>query len=233
MFKRSQKDISEGARHWYQDKYQNVLVQRNLLALIALVSLLVAFASSVIVMRIAPLKSVEPYLLEIDQKSGITQRVIPATREAYAASPAVDRYFTSSYLRAREGYNINILRYNHNLVRLMSTSSIFYGFRRGVDPENKEGFVSRLGGQGSRDVRVLSMAYITNPNDTSANAGQTKIIQARVITTETMPNTRPTESRWVITITFQYSDLALNQEEQLLNPLGYTVLSYQIQAEVE
>ena len=39
MLKRSQKQVSENSQSWYQDKYQHVLTQRNVLALIALIAL--------------------------------------------------------------------------------------------------------------------------------------------------------------------------------------------------
>ncbi len=235
MFKRSQQAVSESSKHWYQDRYQHVLTQRNILALIALVALLAATLAVFAVMRIAPLKSVEPYLLEMDKKTGITQRVIPVSRDEYAALPAVDNFFTASYLRVRESYNINILRYNYNIVRLMSTADVFRGFRFQVDPTNEAGFVKRLGAAGQRDIKIRSMVYITNPEEKgrTASPSRSRIIQARITTTETAPNARDTESFWIVTITFEYANLNLNQEEQLLNPLGYTVTSYQIQPEIQ
>lgn len=229
MFKRSQRTVSEGSKHWYQDKYQHVLTQRNILALVALVALVAATLAVLVVMRLAPLKSVEPYLLAIDEKTGITQKVTPISRADYAAAPAVDRYFTANYLRMREGYGIATLRYNHNVVRLMSTPEVFRRYRFETNPKNEAGYVSRLGASGQREVRIRSMAYIQN----TAGAPGTKIMQARILTTESAPNIPDTTSRWVVTLTFEYADLSLNAEEQLLNPLGYTVTSYQITPEVE
>ena len=233
MFKRSQQDVSDGSKHWYQDKYQHVLTQRNMLALIAVVSLLAAMVAVLAVMRLAPLKSVDPYLIQIDEKTGITQRVIPVTRQEYAADQAVDRYFVSVYLRMRESYNINILRYNYNVVRLMSTPEVFRKFRALVDPSNEQGFVKHLGTNGQREVKIRNIVYITNPPDKRKSAGPTtsKILQARFTTIESSPNQADKETYWVATITFEYADLSLNQEEQLLNPLGFTVTSYQIQQE--
>ena len=234
--KRKQQDVSDSSKHWYQDKYQHVLTQRNMLALIAIVSLLAAMVAVLAVMRLAPLKSVDPYLIQIDEKTGITQRVIPVSRQEYAADQAVDRYFTSVYLRMRESYNINILRYNYNVVRLMSTADIFRKFRYLVDPANESSFAKRLGAAGLRDVKIRSMIYITNPADKKKSAGATgtqKIMQARITTSESVPNQPDKETYWVVTITFEYADLSLSQDEQLLNPLGYTVTSYQIQPEIQ
>jgi type IV secretion system protein VirB8 len=237
MFKRKQQEVSDGSKHWYQDKYQHVLTQRNMLALIAIGALIAASVASLAVLRLAPLKSVEPYLVQIDEKSGLVQRVNPVTRAEYTADEAVDRYFTSVYLRMRESYNVNILRYNYNIVRLMSTPSIFGAFRKYVSPDNETGYVKRLGTFGQRDVRIRSMVYITNPAAKRGKveaATNAKIIQAKITTVESQPNQPETEVNWLVTITFQYADLSLNQEEQLLNPLGYTVTSYQIQpAELE
>lgn len=236
MFKRSQQDVSDSSKHWYQDKYQHVLTQRNMLALIALVSLGAALMSVFTVMRLAPLKTVEPYLIQVEEKTGVTQRVIPLSRKDYAANQAVDRYFTALYIRMRESYNINVLRYNYNVVRLMSMPALFGQFRRAADAKNTTSIAARLGAFGQRDVRIRSMAFINNPPPkagTKETATPAKIIQAAVTTVESTPNQPEKEERWTITITFEYADLNLNAEEQILNPLGYTVSSYQIQPEVE
>ena len=234
--KRKQQDVSDSSKHWYQDKYQHVLTQRNMLAFIAVVALFAAMVAVLAVMRLAPLKSVDPYLIQIDEKTGITQRVTPITRNEYAADQAVDKYFTTVYLRMRESYNINILRYNYNVVRLMSTADVFRKFRYLVDPANEESFARRLGTTGQRDVKIRSIVYITNPTDKNKKAEpatNSKIVQARITTSESSPNQQDKETFWVVTITFEYADLSLNQDEQLLNPLGYTVTSYQIQPEIQ
>lgn len=235
MFKRKQQDVAAGSKHWYQDKYQHVLTQRNVLALIAIVSLLMAAIAAAAVMRLAPLKSVEPYLIQIDEKTGITQRVNPLTRNDYTAYEGVDRYFTAAYLRMREGYNPSILRYNYNILRLMSTPAIFRQYRFQIDPETEGSLAARLGLLGQREVKIRSLVYITNPVDKFKKeaAPSGKIMQARITTTERRPNQPDTLSLWVVTLNFEYANLSLNQEEQLLNPLGYTVTSYQIQPEVE
>jgi type IV secretion system protein VirB8 len=236
MFKRKQQDVSDGSKHWYQDKYQHVLTQRNILALIAIGSLVAATVAAFAVMQLAPLKSVEPYLIQIEEKTGITQRVNPISRNEYAADKSVDRFFTATYLRMRESYNYNIFRYNYNIVRLMSTNPIFNVFRREVSPDNEEGFVKRLGTYGQREVRIRSMIYINNPSKKAGVADAptaSKILQARITTIESSQTGAIVESLWVVTVTFEYADLKLNEQEQLFNPLGYTVTSYQIQPEVE
>lgn len=234
MAKRSQKEASESSQHWYQDKYQHVLTQRNVLALVALVALVTALLAVFTVLRLAPLKSVEPYLLQIDDKTGIAQRVNPVTRNEYAANEAVDRYFTSQYLRMRETYNPSILMYNYNGVRVMSEPKVFSEYRRQVDASVEGSLANRLGPTGRRDIKIRSLVYITNPvnRGQKAQSANTKIIQARITTSDTFSNSTDIETQWIVTVTFEYANLALNDQEQWINPLGYQVTSYQVQREI-
>ena len=234
MFKRKQQSVSDSSKHWYQDKYQHVLVQRNVLAVLALVALLVALTSVFAVKRLAPLKTVEPYLLQIDDTSGIVQAVEPAQRNAYAASEVVDRYFVSRYIFARESYNFSVLRTSYEIVRVMSTPDLFYNFRRMVDPSNENSLAAVLKTTGQRDVKFVSISYIHNPPLPNGEVEKTpaKIMQARIIVSDRLPNSTDTQTRYVVTITFEYAKLDLNQEEMLINPLGFQVLNYQIQKEL-
>lgn len=236
MFKRKQKAVSESAKNWYQDKYQRVLVQRNILALLALVALVLALVSVLAVRNFAPLKTVEPFLLQLDEKSGIVRTVEPASRNALAASEAVDRYFLSRYITARESYNFSILRSNYNLVRVMSTPEVFYVFRRLVDPSNPESLAARLKVTGQRDIRFTSISYISNPplRGGAVDRSPSKIMQARIVASDTIPGEMQdiVKTNYIATVTFEYRTIEMNPEDMLLNPLGFLVLNYQIQQEV-
>ncbi len=238
MAKRSKNETSESSQHWYQDKYQHVLTQRNVLALVALVALVTALLAVLTVLRLAPLKSVEPYLLQIDPKTGIAQKVNPISRNEYAANEAVDRYFTSTYLRVREGYNPSTLLYNDNIVRLMSTPPIFRDYRRQVDASVEGSLAKNLGATGRRDIKIRSIIYITNPVDRidrskKAESANSKIMQARITTIDNVPGaSSEVENQWIVTVTFEYANLAISEAEQLFNPLGYQVRNYQIQREI-
>lgn len=235
MLKRKPKPQSDGSKHWYEDKYQSVLVQRNMLALATMAALLVAFGSVLAVAWLAPLKSVEPYLIQIEEKTGITQKVEPLSRnQVIAAGPAVDRYFVATYLRAREGYNPTLRLYNDMVVRVLSSRPVFYAYRNSIDPANKESVVNRLGTTGQRLVKIHTMNYITNPMQLSITQKETPdiIMQARITTTDVMPNAGDLVQRWIVTITFNYADLTLSETDRLLNPLNFQVVNYQVEREI-
>ncbi len=232
-FKRKPESAEETS-HWYKDQYQHMVVQRNVLAFLTLVALIASVVCVILVNRIAEVKTVEPYVVQIDDKQGIVQLVNPVSRNQYAANEMIDRFFVAQYLNARESYNISLLRYNYNVVRVMSTVDVFGSFRRDVSPNVPTSAAALLGAEGMRTVRVKSLAYIQNPPMPNNNAETTpeKIIQARVELRDTRPNGQDVVDHFVITITFQYAQLQLNEEERLINPLGFTVTSYQIQREI-
>ena len=234
MFKGSKQSDSNQTKHWYLDKYQSVLVQRNVLALVTILALIGAAFSVMAVYNLAPLKSVEPYLLKIDEKSGIVQKVEPVQRNQYAANESVDKYFVSKYIMAREGYNPSILRFSYNQVRVMSTPEVFYIFRNMVDPANPDSPAALLKSVGVRDIKFKSMSYIQNPaiKNKKQEVTPTKIIQARFIATNRLPNAAPQAIHYIATVAFEYAILNLTDEEQLINPLGFTVTSYQVQKEL-
>jgi type IV secretion system protein VirB8 len=221
------------ARDWASDKYQHIVVQRNVLALITLASLVVSVISVLAVYSLTPLKSVEPYLLTIDEKSGYTQKVEPVSRNRYASNEAVDRYFLAKYVFAREAYTAELLKYNINVVRVMSAQSVFYKYRTTIASDNPKSLPSLLKGIGQREVRIRSISYIQNPPVRGKEeVTPTKIAQVRFVLLDTFGGTRLQPEELVATISFEYAQLDLNPSEQLVNPLNFTVTSYQVQREL-
>src|SRR4051812_6802310 len=93
-------------KNWYKDRYQSVLVQRKLLAVITVFSLLCTLGAVLDIARLTPQKSIEPFVIQVDQKSGITQTVDPLTVKELTANEAVNNFFIVTYIRSRESYNI-------------------------------------------------------------------------------------------------------------------------------
>jgi type IV secretion system protein VirB8 len=234
-FKRKEESAEETS-NWYKDQYQHMIVQRNVLAFLTLAALIASIVCVILVNRIAEVKTVEPYVVQIDDKSGIVQLVNPVSRTEYAANELIDRFFVAQYITARESYNVSILRYNYNAVRVMSTPQIFNIFSRSINPNIPTSAAALLGndGTGIRSIRIKSVAYIQNPpipNDKSQKTPE-KIIQARVEFRDTRQNGQDVIDNFVITVTFQYANLELNEEERLINPLGFSVTQYQVQREI-
>lgn len=210
------KDASD-QKNWYKDRYQYVLVQRKILATITTLSLISAIVTAVIISQLTPLKSVEPFVIQVDQKTGITQTINPATLPELTANEALNNFFIVSYVRARENYVLSDLQRNYNTVRLMSEPSKVYAqFMQYASPNNPASNAARLGTSGSRAIKFKSITYL-NP----------QLVQARVLIEERSANNLA-QQHLIILLAFEYTNIALNSEERYINPLGFRVTDYRV-----
>lgn len=217
-------------KNWYKDKYQYVLVQRNLLALATLAALFCAAAAVFAVMRLTPHKSVEPFVIQIDEKSGIVQRVDPVTRNEFTSNEAIDRYFVAQYIRARETYILSVFKNNYDIVRVMSDRNVFSHYNASVREGNPESPAAILRADGVRTIKFKSISFIRRSDDAMR---QEKVVQARIVLLDTSSRfSVPVEYHSIVTVTFRYTNLNLNEEERFMNPLGFLVTNYAIEREV-
>ncbi len=210
------KDTGE-SKNWYKDRYQYVLVQRKILVLITSLSLIASLVTVVVIAQLTPLKTVEPFVIQVDQKTGITQTVNQMTVKEITANEAVNNFFIVQYIRARENYINSDLSRNYNIVRLMSESNKVYGeFVRAANPNNPKSNAARLGVTGVRTVKFKSISYLSP-----------QTIQARVLIEEKSENNLA-QQNLIILLSFAYVNMALTLEERYVNPLGFIVTDYRI-----
>jgi type IV secretion system protein VirB8 len=210
-------------KSWFQDKYQFVLVQRNFLALITLVSLLGSVVTGYAVLSLTPLKTVEPFVIQIEERSGITQLVEPMDREKLGGKEALDNYFLWQYVRARETYHPADQRRNWEITRVMSNAEVFSKFLEDSSPSNPKSARSILGALGTRTISEPTFVYLNDP--------EKNVVQVRFVVEE---NFKQAKTRYpkIATITYDFFNLELTRAQRMLNPLGFQVTSYRLDEEV-
>lgn len=208
--------------HWYKDRYQSVLVQRRLLAVVTVLSLVCTLATVIVIAQLTPLKSVEPFVIQVDQKSGITQTVDPIAVKELTANEAVNNFFIVQYVRAREGYSIVDLARNYNIVRVMSDAgSVYSEFLGEADPNTPRSNAARLGSGGQRTVRFKSITYL-NPQE----------VQIRMLIEEKGGDASYAQQHKIAVIRFEYAKMSLTTEERYVNPIGFHVTYYRVDEDV-
>ena len=137
--------LAQNKKNWYVDQYQTAVVQRNFLAVITLVSLVGVIISVIAVSKISTSKSIEPFVIEIEEKTGITNVIRPLIKEDFSYNETLRRYFIMRYLNARETYDFNSFQHNYfKVVRLMSNKNVYSEFKKQVYVQNPKSPV-RLG----------------------------------------------------------------------------------------
>lgn len=208
--------------NWYKDRYQSVLVQRKFLTAITLASLMATLATVITIAYLTPLKTVEPFVIQVDQRSGITQTVDPLTVPELTANEAVNNFFLVQYIRSRETYSLTDLSRNYNIVRVMSErQKVYPAFMSQADPNNPNSNAARLGTSGVRTLTFKSFTYL-NP----------KLVQVRVMIEEKSEGAPFRQYHRIILVAFEYVKLNLTNEERYINPLGFRVTDYRVDEEI-
>jgi type IV secretion system protein VirB8 len=214
--KKENKNALQEAKNWYADRYQFVVVQRNILILITLLALAGLGATTFAVARLTESKTFEPYVIEVEQKTGLTTLVDRYSKNKYTADEAVIRYFVNKYIHMRESYDVRQYKYNYSkVIRYLSSPEVYSAFRKYISVENPRSPLN-LGNRFKREVFVKSISFLDK-----------KKVQARVETRDsTYRGKEEGKGHVVITLDFDFLELELSPEGRYINPLGFQVLSY-------
>ncbi len=210
---------------WYQDLYQSTRISRNRWFLVGVVALILAGIEGLALVFLTPLKTVEPYVLQVDNKSGMTTVLKPLRdnqENVLTQEEAVTKSFIVKYVIARETYDPQDLNRNYDLVRLMSSGDESGKFNESVANGNPQSPVERYKTNTARTVKISSVSFLDQKKKTA---------QVRFMTTEvTRHETK--EDYWVAILTFRYINAPMDETDRLNNPLGFQVISYRVDQEI-
>jgi type IV secretion system protein VirB8 len=213
-----QSDVS-----WEKDLYNSAITQRNFLGLLNGICVIAIIIALIWIQIIKSESKIEPFVIEIDKKTGLATVVDPITVQEYSANVAVKRSFVIQYIRAREGYMYQTFNTNFSdVVRVLSDYGVYYQYRMKFGASNPSSPYNVLGKNGVIDVTWKSIIF------TNANTAQVRI----GLETNNSNSSGTAKIDKIIWMTFEFkSNNTLTESERLINPLGFTVTNYKIEDE--
>ncbi len=217
-------------RNWYQDRYETVQIQRNVLFII-LVALIGIFALTILgIIDLNSQKVYEPFIVQIEENTGIITKVNNQSVRNLPAEKAVRNSSLVRYILARESYNYADYKFNYNqIVRLMSSKEVYNEFNNMINSANPQSPVP-LGYTAKVEVRIKSLIDLNE----SQNLVQIRVEKARIPTNtfNSEEYFKKAAKSYIITLRYQYRDLDLSETERYINPLGMQIIAYSISEEV-
>lgn len=213
------KSYFDKARRFDQDRMIQVERSARVAWTIAVVASVVAGVSIFAVAALTPLKTVEPFVVRVDNSTGIVDVVSALTATAGTYDEAVTKYFAAKYVRAREGYVWSEAEQNFRTVALLSTQAEqtrFAAIYRGSNPDSPQNIYGR---SATARINIASISLI-NP----------KVVSVRYIRKITRGDEVRT-THWVATLTFSYANAPMSSTDRLVNPLGFAVSEYRADPE--
>lgn len=212
------KDLVAEARNWYSERYESVVVQRNLLLLLTCVMLLTILIGVFMVGQVTLSKSVDPFVIEVEQRSGITNVVNPLSRQDLLTDEALKTYFIMKYLRAREAYSSIDYEYNYStILRLLSSREIYQAFKKSLSPDNPRNPLVMYGSQIETTIKVRSIQFL--------EGGKTAQVRFTIVESKGLRYDK------IATLNFAFIQMEMTTEERYVNPLGFQVTGYRVDDE--
>ncbi|MBB4170874.1 MULTISPECIES: type IV secretion system protein [unclassified Rhizobium] len=171
--------------------------------------------SLVALVMLVPLKSFEPYIVEVDRNTGYLEVKSGLTRPAnLTEQQAVTQANIVRYIRSREGYDPYAIEQNFGIAALLSTGNAardlqdLYSAANAKNPAKLYGKAKRV---------TTEIASVTFPN---SSTGIVRFATSEVSDTDAITR------HWIAVVRYRYTDTPTTNEWRFENPLGFQVYDY-------
>lgn len=209
----------EVTRNWYEERSDRIIVQRNILLVLSSLLILLVVISIAAVTFVINSREFSPFVIQIDDSTGVATIVNPISSEILNGNEALTRYFIKKYLIARETYNpVNFNTEARTTVRLLSSSNVYFLFlnyirSKDVDP------VLMYGQTNTTYLTVKSWSKL------ESKAEQNTYI-VRFAITETAGNKKVYNK--IAVVSYSYIPMELTDAERDINPVGFQINGYKV-----
>jgi type IV secretion system protein VirB8 len=215
--------VFEAAMDWEASKMELLEKSEHRAWFVAKVALGVTVLSIAAIAMMMPLKESVPYVIRVDNVTGVPDIVTVMTDKQVTGDEIMDKYWVAQYVRARETYDWYTLQRDYNTVGLLSSPSVGKDYADLF--EGKDALDKKYGKTVRASVEILSVVPGVNKTATVRFTKTTKRTDA-----EGSPG-EPT--KWIATLAYEYRSAALIKEStRLVNPFGFQVLSYRVDPEI-
>lgn len=177
---------------------------------------------------LAPFRRVVPMVFAVDKVSGNVE-LVNALNDRNVAQlgyqELLDKHWATEYVTARESYYYRLLQTDYSTVLMLSADDVGRDYARlfeGADPRDK-----KLGPTTQWKVTVIS---VTLAND---GASQKAVVRFEREQRRLDADKAEAPQFFVATMSYEYKPSLFGKEKDLIiNPLGYRVTSYRVDAEL-
>lgn len=189
---------------------------------VALAAVAVTALSWLAVVFMMPLKETVPYVIRVDNTTGVPDIVTTMQDKRIAYDDVMDKYWVAQFVRARETYDWYTLQKDYNVVGLLSSPNVGKEYANLF--EGSEALDKKWGKNYRTTVEVVSV--VPNGRGTAT---------VRLIKTASRVDDANTKqvSKWIATVAYEYRNPSHMKESlRMINPFGFQVTSYRIDPEL-
>jgi len=182
----------------------------------------IAVSQSIALAIMTPLKKEIPVIFRVDNAKGTIQQVALANVEQFNIdkNEALDKANAAKYLINRESYDYYNLQLNYDTTLLMSADDIAKDYINLYSSSNKNNLYDKYGKETRVSIDIKNVSFYEKSAIVRFN---------RTIKTN---NNIIASTQEMATIAYKYVSGQMTDSDRLLNPLGYRVVGYRIDKDI-
>lgn len=183
---------------------------------LGIVSILLAGA----LIAVLPLKEKVPYVIKVDNNTGLTDIVEIADAKSIPTGELMDKYWLANFIRSREGYDWQTVNSEFRKVRELSVPKVFEAYAEQF--KGNQNLDKQMGPAYSYKTEISSVQL--EPSNDETGVARVRFIKKKL---NNQNNEVERESYWTATISYQYfPQLKMSEDRRMDNPFGFKVLTY-------
>lgn len=205
----------EETRSWETDKVIELTKSRRTAWWVASVAGGLAIMSVTAVVLLTPLKTTEPFVIRVDNSTGIVDVVKTLKTGETNYDEAVNKYFVQLYVRHREGFNKETAAENYYSVGILSSANEQQKYQDFFTPKNARSPLNVYGQYAKVRISVKGVSFV-----------KSNVALVRYSREIERNGEKPEVSHWAATVTFKYLGTPMAEKDRAFNPLGFQVVDY-------
>lgn len=170
---------------------------------------------------LTPLKTVQPFVIRVDNNTGVTDIVTMMKQSEKSYGEISDKFWLAQYVRYREGYDWQVVQDTFNATNLLSS------------PEEQKLFSALYKENPNAPHKILKDQFrvVVKINAIAFVGEMAQVRFEKVVVPLGGDQNAPPPQKYIATISYTYKNAPMNDADRLINPLGFQVLSYRIDKE--
>lgn len=167
-----------------------------------------------------PLKEVQPMLLTIKEQGNQVVRIEPFARDTRGTDLLIEK-LACRYVELRETFDNVSESHRLNELMLMTSFELWEAFRSLISNENKESPFRQF-----QENKVTRSVHIKNCLSLAPSAPDTYRIEWTSV--DYRDGQEIDRKNWITTLAIKLEEKEVCFEDQYINPIGFTVISYAV-----
>lgn len=213
------------AASWDADRAAQLRRSRRVAWWVAGAGWTCAVASAVALMALMPLKRVDPFVIRVDNTTGIVD-VVPVYTGGADLPETVARYFLDHYVTVCERFNFSTAESDYEECGAFHTPQRNQTWYAAWNKSNPLSPLNTHKDGSSVRAQVTSVSFFKRSN------GVTDLAQVRYVKAKRAAGgTDEDKSYWIATVQYAFAEPAKDPKTRRWNPLGFKVIEFRSEPE--